>query len=569
MRQERLDGYLFAQMIQAGAKNLAKYVAKVDALNVFPVPDGDTGTNMNLSLSSGVEEMRKTDSPNISDVAKALSKGLLMGARGNSGVILSQLFRGFGKAVEEKKELNAEEFAQALHRGVETAYKAVMKPVEGTILTVAKDAANAALSKAKVTDNLIKVMEAVLEEAKSSLKRTPDLLPILKQVGVVDSGGQGLVYVYEGFLNALHGKTIASELDVEVQSTHTVLADQETHVHNEVADMIASGILSEEEIKYGYCTEFIIRLDEKKKVAFDEEQFRHQISQYGDSLLVIADEELVKVHIHAEALHKVLQLALGYGELINIKIENMREQFRTVHLRQVADSSRSTHQIEEQLELKEYGIITVAMGEGISNILKSLGADVVIHGGQTMNPSTEDFVNASKQIKAKQLIILPNNGNIIMAARQAAELIDIPVIVIPTKNIPQGLAALLSFDASSSLEVNEEEMTSSAQQITAGQITFAIRDSQINHLAIKKGQFMGIKNGEIVTAADKLEDCALQLISHMLTEESEIITLIYGQDVSEEQVEDLVSTLEAAYPDHEIEVHAGGQPVYSYLISVE
>lgn len=568
MKHEKIDGYLFAQMMEAGAKQLAKQAARVDALNVFPVPDGDTGTNMNLSLSSGVEEMKKSVSSNVSEVAKALSKGLLMGARGNSGVILSQLFRGFGKAIEQKQELSAVEFAQALQSGVETAYKAVMKPVEGTMLTVAKDAAKAALSKAKGTDDLALVMKAVLEEAKSSLKRTPDLLPILKQAGVVDSGGQGLVYVYEGFLDVLEGKRIEEHQDSKEESASSVLVDKKAHVENELALMIASGILSEKDIKYGYCTEFIIRLDERKKAAFHEDEFRNQLSHYGDSLLVISDDQLVKVHIHAEALHKVLKLAQDLGELIKIKIENMREQFRTVHQANLPESNGSTKKAEEQGE-KEYGIIAVAMGEGIVNILKSLGADVVIRGGQTMNPSTQDFVKVGTQIKARQLIILPNNGNIIMAARQAAELMDRPVRVIPTKNIPQGMAALLSFDAGSSLDENEKEMLHATRQITAGQVTYAVRESQINQLEIKKGQFMGLKNGEIVTVADQLEECTLQLIREMLTEESEIITLIYGQDVSKEQVDALVSTLETTFPDHEVEVHDGGQPVYSYLISVE
>lgn len=550
-----MDGLLFAQMIRTGAKNLAKNVKQVDALNVFPVPDGDTGTNMNLSFSSGVNEMNKTDSEDISVVTKALSKGLLMGARGNSGVILSQLFRGFSKHIEEYKELTTVQFAQAMQHGVETAYKAVMKPVEGTILTVSKDAAKVAKQVAMRTNDITELMSDVFEEAKSSLKRTPDLLPILKQVGVVDSGGQGLVYVYEGFLSVLKGEVI----DEKEEMDYLVSEDKEEHVRDEVAEMMAAGVLSVDDIKFGYCTEFMIRLNPQKADSFNEFQFKNSLNRYGDSLLVISDEELVKVHIHAEELNKVMEHAQKYGGLMNIKIENMREQFMALK-----DAIPN-----EAIELKSFGIITVSMGDGIATIFKSLGADVIIAGGQTMNPSTEDFVKAIKETHAEQIIILPNNSNIILAAEQSAELVDLPVAVVPTKNVPQGMAALLSFNPSSSLEENKSLMTKSKDEVKAGQVTFAVRDTEIDDLKIKKGDFMGIFDGKIVRASNQRDSVTKELLDHMIDEESEIVTLIWGEDVNEEEVEELRLYIEENHAGIEVEDHHGRQPLYSYLISVE
>lgn len=555
MKHRTVDGLLFAQMIRAGAKNLAKNVKQVDALNVFPVPDGDTGTNMNLSFSSGVNEMNKTDSEDISVVTKALSKGLLMGARGNSGVILSQLFRGFSKHIEEYKELTTVQFAQAMQHGVETAYKAVMKPVEGTILTVSKDAAKVAKQVAMRTNDITELMSDVFEEAKSSLKRTPDLLPILKQVGVVDSGGQGLVYVYEGFLSVLKGEVI----DEKEEMDYLVSEDKEEHVRDEVAEMMAAGVLSVDDIKFGYCTEFMIRLNPQKADSFNEFQFKNSLNRYGDSLLVISDEELVKVHIHAEELNKVMEHAQKYGGLMNIKIENMREQFMALK-----DAIPN-----EAIELKSFGIITVSMGDGIATIFKSLGADVIIAGGQTMNPSTEDFVKAIKETHAEQIIILPNNSNIILAAEQSAELVDLPVAVVPTKNVPQGMAALLSFNPSSSLEENKSLMTKSKDEVKTGQVTFAVRDTEIDDLKIKKGDFMGIFDGKIVRASNQRDSVTKELLDHMIDEESEIVTLIWGEDVNEEEVEELRLYIEENHAGIEVEDHHGRQPLYSYLISVE
>jgi DAK2 domain fusion protein YloV len=556
VKHHKVDGLLFAQMIREGAKSLTKNVKRVDALNVFPVPDGDTGTNMNLSFTTGVNEMNKKDSDNISEVTKALSKGLLMGARGNSGVILSQLFRGFSKYAEDYKDLNTKQFSQALQHGVETAYKAVMKPVEGTILTVSKDAAKVAHKVSKQTDDITELMSEVLQEAKASLQRTPDLLPILKQVGVVDSGGQGLVYVYEGFLRVLKGEVMA-EAEGQ-QDTYEFKEDKTEHVRDEVAEMMAAGILSVDDITYGYCTEFMVLLDAKSG-DFNEYLFREKLNRLGDSLLVISDEELVKVHIHAEELHKVMELAQRYGGLTNIKIENMREQFLAI----------KENQPKKEAELKSFGIIAVSMGDGIAEIFKSLGADVIIAGGQTMNPSTEDFVKAINDVYAEQIIILPNNSNIILAAEQSAQLVETPVAVIPTKNVPQGMAALLSFNPSTSLEGNKSSMTEAKDHIKSGQVTYAIRDTEIEGVKIQKGDFMGILDGKIAVSSKGIDSTVKSLLDHMIDEESEIVTLIYGEDSSEEKVEEVRIYIESRYPEVEVEIHNGGQPLYSYLISVE
>lgn len=609
MRHEKINGLLFAELIKQGAKQLNRHAKTVDALNVFPVPDGDTGTNMNLSFTSGVKEMNKKNSAHIGEVAQALSKGLLMGARGNSGVILSQLFRGFAKHVEDEQEINSRQFAQALQKGVDTAYQAVMKPVEGTILTVAKDAAQAAVKQARQSTDLTEVLEVVLQEARQSLQRTPDLLPILKQVGVVDSGGQGLVYVYEGFLSALkEGAMREDESDhqedgsdhQEDESDHQAAApfaeNSEEHIRHEVAEMMHEGILSVEDITYGYCTEFIIRLHPEKVSAFDEPSFREDIGRYGDSLLVITDDDLVKVHIHAEQLDQVFKTAQAHGELLRIKIENMREQFRAVQAgKQNDQGGQAVHFREEQVEDerdrrvseegpeikqrteprseepegKAVGIITVAFGEGLIQIFKSLGADVVISGGQTMNPSTEDFVQAVEQVQAEKIIILPNNGNIVMAAKQAADVLDTPVNVVPTKNISQGMSALLSFNPDLSLAENVAQMNLVKDEVKAGEVTQAVRNTDIEGINIKQGHFMGIFDGKIVLAAPDLKDAVLQLLTKMIDEESEIVTLICGKEANEEQAEQIKEEIESRFADIEVEIYQGGQPFYPYLVSVE
>ncbi|ADV96610.1 MULTISPECIES: DAK2 domain-containing protein [Bacillus] len=548
-----LDGRTFAEMILAGAQNLSQNASAVDALNVFPVPDGDTGTNMNLSMTSGAREVEQMDTDDIGKVGSALSKGLLMGARGNSGVILSQLFRGFSKSIETKKEINALEFAAALQAGVDMAYKAVMKPVEGTILTVAKDAAKKAMILAEKETDITALMIAVTEEAEASLNRTPELLPVLKEVGVVDSGGKGLLCVYEGFLASLKGETVPQK------AVLPSLDDMVSAEHHKSAQ----SMMNTEDIEFGFCTEVMVRLDQTKR-EFDEGTFRQDLSQFGDSLLVIADESLAKVHIHAEEPGNVLNYAQHYGELIKIKIENMREQHTSI----ISQESKPADN-EIPPAKQPYGIVTVAMGEGISDLFKSIGASVVIEGGQTMNPSTEDIVDAVKSVNADTVFILPNNSNIIMAANQAASVVDEQVFVIPAKTVPQGMSALLAFNPDQEAEANEANMLSAIQQVKSGQVTFSVRDTHIDGKDIKKGDFMGILNGTIIGTSENQLSAAKMLLSEMIGEDDEIVTILYGEDASQEEAEQLEAFLSEKYEEIEVEIHNGKQPLYSYIVSAE
>lgn len=551
MKIEILDGQLLKQMILQAMHYLSKQKENINALNVFPVPDGDTGTNMHLTFSSGANEIKSVDSEKVSDVTKRLSKGLLMGARGNSGVILSQLFRGFAKETEMKDALNAEDFASALQKGVETAYQAVMKPVEGTILTVAKDAAAKAESIASETNNITEVMKETLKEAKASLNRTPNLLPILKEVGVVDSGGQGLVVIYEAFLAVLEGKT------VEDTNTDETTMEEMVHAHH---NQNVQSQISAEEITYGYCTEFMIKRIES--AFFDEQDYREELNKHGDSLLVISDEQLVKVHIHTEYPGEVMTYSQKYGELINIKIENMREQHA-----QIVEQEKSEE--VEVNERKQFGIITVAAGEGLINLFKSLGATYVIHGGQTMNPSTEDFVKAIEQVNAEQIFILPNNSNIILAAQQAAEVSNSQVSIIPTKTIPQGIASLFVFNEDIDFEANENEMKDAIEHVKSGQVTYAVRDTVVNDVAIQKDDYLSIfENNIVATSSDSVQ--ALQkLLQHMVDEESELVTIIYGENVEQAKVEMIEEMLDEEFPQVEYEIHEGNQPVYSFIVAIE
>ncbi|AGI28885.1 DAK2 domain-containing protein [Bacillus subtilis] len=548
-----LDGRTFAEMILAGAQNLSQNASAVDALNVFPVPDGDTGTNMNLSMTSGAREVEQMDTDDIGKVGSALSKGLLMGARGNSGVILSQLFRGFSKSIETKKEINALEFAAALQAGVDMAYKAVMKPVEGTILTVAKDAAKKAMILAEKETDITALMTAVTEEAEASLNRTPELLPVLKEVGVVDSGGKGLLCVYEGFLASLKGETVPQK------AVLPSLDDMVSAEHHKSAQ----SMMNTEDIEFGFCTEVMVRLDQTKR-EFDEGTFRQDLSQFGDSLLVIADESLAKVHIHAEEPGNVLNYAQHYGELIKIKIENMREQHTSIISQESKPADNETPPAKQP-----YGIVTVAMGEGISDLFKSIGASVVIEGGQTMNPSTEDIVDAVKSVNADTVFILPNNSNIIMAANQAASVVDEKVFVIPAKTVPQGMSALLAFNPDQEAEANEANMLSAIQQVKSGQVTFSVRDTHIDGKDIKKGDFMGILNGTIIGTSENQLSAAKMLLSEMIGEDDEIVTILYGEDASQEEAEQLEAFLSEKYEEIEVEIHNGKQPLYSYIVSAE
>ncbi|WP_085992427.1 DAK2 domain-containing protein [Oceanobacillus senegalensis] len=554
MTVEKIDGVILTQMILAGARHLTNNAKKIDALNVFPVPDGDTGTNMNLSMTSGANEVKKLNSKHASEVANAFSKGLLMGARGNSGVILSQIFRGFAKGMEKRESLKVQDFAFAVESGVNTAYKAVMKPVEGTILTVAKDAGNKAIEVAKTDNDIISLMEQILAEAKASLKRTPDLLPVLKEVGVVDSGGQGLVTIYEGFLAALKGEELPEEDASLVDMEEMVNAEH--HKANQ-------DFMDTSEIKFGYCTEFMVKFEEDKLVKnpFNEQEFRNELSELGDSLLVVSDEDIVKVHVHSETPGTCLTLGQRFGSLINMKIENMREQHTAI-------VGKKTERPQPK-EKKEYAVVTVAMGKGIKELLESLGASVVIEGGQTMNPSTQDIAEAIKEAHAKNVIILPNNKNIRMAADQAAELAEERVEVVPTTTIPQGISAMLAFHPEAELDTNKEAMDEARKQVKTGQITYAVRDTQIEGTKIEKGHFMGIADGEIKSTHSEKMDAVKLLLNEMITEDDEILTILYGEGIESDEVDELVSYIESTYEEMEVEVHAGNQPIYSYIFSVE
>ncbi|HDC8283885.1 TPA: fatty acid kinase catalytic subunit FakA [Staphylococcus aureus] len=545
----KINGKLFADMIIQGAQNLSNNADLVDSLNVYPVPDGDTGTNMNLTMTSGREEVENNLSKNIGELGKTFSKGLLMGARGNSGVILSQLFRGFCKNIESESEINSKLLAESFQAGVETAYKAVMKPVEGTILTVAKDAAQAAIEKANSTEDCIELMEYIIVKANESLENTPNLLAVLKEVGVVDSGGKGLLCVYEGFLKALKGEKVEAKV---------AKLDKDEFVHDE-HDF--HGVINTEDIIYGYCTEMMVRFGKNKK-AFDEQEFRKDMSQFGDSLLVINDEEIVKVHVHTEYPGKVFNYGQQYGELIKLKVENMREQHREV-------IRKEQHTAKPKMETVETAIITISMGEGISEIFKSMGATHIISGGQTMNPSTEDIVKVIEQSKCKRAIILPNNKNILMASEQAASIVDAEAVVIPTKSIPQGISALFQYDVDATLEENKAQMADSVNNVKSGSLTYAVRDTKIDGVEIKKDAFMGLIEDKIVSSKSDQLTTVTELLNEMLAEDSEILTVIIGQDAEQAVTDNMINWIEERYPDVEVEVHEGGQPIYQYFFSVE
>lgn len=545
----KINGKLFADMIIQGAQNLSNNADLVDSLNVYPVPDGDTGTNMNLTITSGREEVENNLSKNIGELGKTFSKGLLMGARGNSGVILSQLFRGFCKNIESESEINSKLLAESFQAGVETAYKAVMKPVEGTILTVAKDAAQAAIEKANNTEDCIELMEYIIVKANESLENTPNLLAVLKEVGVVDSGGKGLLCVYEGFLKALKGEKVEAKV---------AKLDKDEFVHDE-HDF--HGVINTEDIIYGYCTEMMVRFGKNKK-AFDEQEFRQDMSQFGDSLLVINDEEIVKVHVHTEYPGKVFNYGQQYGELIKLKVENMREQHREV-------IRKEQHTAKPKMETVETAIITISMGEGISEIFKSMGATHIISGGQTMNPSTEDIVKVIEQSKCKRAIILPNNKNILMASEQAASIVDAEAVVIPTKSIPQGISALFQYDVDATLEENKAQMADSVNNVKSGSLTYAVRDTKIDGVEIKKDAFMGLIEDKIVSSQSDQLTTVTELLNEMLADDSEILTVIIGQDAEQAVTDNMINWIEEQYPDVEVEVHEGGQPIYQYFFSVE
>lgn len=547
---------LFQEMVQAGATRLNKQAEYVNSLNVFPVPDGDTGTNMGMTIENGAKEVSDRSASTVGEAAGIFAKGLLMGARGNSGVITSQLFRGFSQSVKDKDELDGAALAAAFQSGVEVAYKAVMKPVEGTILTVSRGAAIGAKKKAESTNDAVEVMRAALEGAKTALAKTPDMLPVLKEVGVVDSGGQGLVFIYEGFLSALTGEYSASEDFVATPANMSEMINAEHH--KSVAGHVAT-----EDIKFGYCTEIMVALKQGPTYVkdFDYDEFRNYLNNLGDSLLVVNDDEIVKVHVHTEDPGLVMQEGLKYGSLVKVKVDNMRNQ----HEAQVEKEERQAKPVEE----KEYAIIAVAAGDGLADIFKAQGVDYIISGGQTMNPSTEDFVKAVEELNARNIIILPNNKNILMAAQSAAEVIDQPAAVVETKTIPQGLTSLLAFDESKSIEENYERMSAALADVVSGSVTTAVRDTTIDGLEIHENDNLGMLDGKIVVSNPDMMETLEETFAHMLDEDSEIVTIYVGEEGSEEVANELAQSLAEKYEDVEVEIHQGGQPVYPYLFSVE
>ncbi|GFG47091.1 UNVERIFIED_CONTAM: DAK2 domain-containing protein [Streptococcus canis] len=547
---------LFQEMVQAAATRLGKQAEYVNSLNVFPVPDGDTGTNMSMTMDNGAKEVADKPASTVGEVGQVLSKGLLMGARGNSGVITSQLFRGFSQSVKGKDELTGKDLAQAFQMGVEVAYKAVMKPVEGTILTVSRGAATAALKKADLTDDAVEVMQAALDGAKGALAKTPDLLPVLKEVGVVDSGGQGLVFIYEGFLSALNGDYVASE---DFKATPANMSEMINAEHHKSV----VGHVATEDITYGYCTEIMVALKQGPTYVkeFNYDEFQGYLSGLGDSLLVVNDDEIVKVHVHTEDPGLVMQEGLKYGSLIKIKVDNMRNQ----HEAQV----QKTDTEESKPEAKDFGLIAVVAGDGLSEIFKAQGVDYVISGGQTMNPSTEDIVKAIEAVNAKQVIILPNNKNIFMAAQSAAEVVDIPAAVVETRTVPQGFTSLLAFDPSKSLEENVADMSANLSDVVSGSVTLAVRDTTIDGLEIHENDFLGMVDGKIIVSNPDMEVTLKAAFAKMIDEDSEIVTIFVGEEGDQVLAEELAEYLEDTYEDVEVEIHQGDQPVYPYLMSVE
>jgi uncharacterized protein len=581
-----LNGTDFMQMALVGAEHLERGAEHVNALNVFPVPDGDTGTNMNLTMRSGVKELASRPSASVGKAAEALSKGLLMGARGNSGVILSQLFRGFSRGAGSSDEINAVQFAAALQLGVDTAYKSVVKPVEGTILTVAREAAKHAVQIARRTPDLEVLMHEVLAKAQETLLRTPDMLPVLKQVGVVDSGGQGLVFIYEGFLQSLTGTLPASQPSA-VQAAPAQPRPSVNAAGAAKAGAGAQSRLSTESIEFLYDMEFFINkeLGSGKPMKFDEAWFSKALAKDGDSIIVIEGDDIIKVHVHSRKPGDVLNMALPYGELTDIRILNMREQHRDLldHEEAAITAGDGTGLAAPEVltggvpvqdappehEVAPFGIIAVAMGDGIADIFRGNEVDVVLSGGQTMNPSTEDFVSAIASLSAAHIYLLPNNSNIILTAQQAAELSERSVTVIPTKTIPQGMAALLAFSESENAERNAERMVQAAESVQSGQVTLAVRDTVMDGLSIREGDYIGIMEKEIVASSGSLQDTCRELLKRMLDDGGELVTLLTGEDAVDSDTEAITAWLSDAYPDAELEVHPGGQPLYPYLIAVE
>lgn len=536
-----INGEMLKDMILSGANNLQNNKALIDKLNVFPVPDGDTGTNMSLTISYAIKELSNIEDVNdITSIGKAISKGSLMGARGNSGVILSQIIRGFAKAIEGKESLTTKDLAQAFKLGADTAYKAVIKPIEGTILTVVRESAEYALKICENETDIIKFLELVIIQANKSLDKTPTLLPTLKEAGVVDSGGKGLVLLYEGMLECAKGNIIMPMEASNVDNLSTT----------------SSSSVNLDDIKFAYCTEFILETS-----TITDTEIRDLIIEYGDSLAVVGDEGIIKVHIHTNEPGTVLQHALNYGQLVTVKIENMRLQ----HENLILDSQQEQKEVKE----KEFAFISTSMGDGLAKIFKDFGVDHIIEGGQTMNPSTSDFLEAIDKLNAKNIYILPNNSNIILSATQASELSDKNVIVLPTKTIPQGIICLLNFNPDASLDENTESMTEAIPMVNSGQITYAVRDTSMNGIDIKEGNYIGIANSSMSCAGEDKLEVLQDTLKALVLDDSSIITLYYGEDTTEDEAESACELIQETYPDLDVEVYYGGQPLYYYLISVE
>ncbi|EOS24183.1 DAK2 domain fusion protein YloV [Lachnospiraceae bacterium 3-1] len=562
-----IDAPMLAKMFLAGAKNLEAKKEWINELNVFPVPDGDTGTNMTMTIMSAAAEVSSLgESPDMASLAKAISSGSLRGARGNSGVILSQLFRGFTKGISKYEVIDTVILCDALQKAVETAYKAVMKPKEGTILTVAKGGADKALELIGETDDLTVFMDEVIKHADYVLSQTPEMLPVLKQAGVVDSGGQGLITVLKGAYDALMGKEVDYTIEASGAGSSVVKISQQ----------------AEQDIKFGYCTEFIIVLQRPLEEK-EEMDFKAYLESIGDSIVVVADDEITKVHVHTNDPGLAIQRALEYGSLSKMKIDNMREEHQEKLIKDAEKAAEEQKKADEKKRSekdalaeaqkapkKDMGFISVSIGEGINEIFKGLGVDYIIAGGQTMNPSTEDMLNAIEDVNADNIFILPNNKNIILAANQAASLIEEKnIFVIPTKTVPQGITALINFMADSSPEENAARMTEELSSVKTGQVTYAVRDTLIDDKSIKQGDYMGMGDSSILSVGKDMDQVIKEMVAQLVDEESAIISIYYGQEIEEPTAEKLGSELEEAYPDCEVEVHFGGQPIYYYVISVE
>lgn len=548
---------VLSKMFLAGAKNLDAKKEWINELNVFPVPDGDTGTNMSMTIMSAAREVSALENPTMEQLSKAISSGSLRGARGNSGVILSQLFRGFCKVIASYDEVTVSVLSDAFQKAVETAYKAVMKPKEGTILTVAKGAADKALEMAEETEDLCVFCDEVIKHADYVLSQTPEMLPVLKQAGVVDSGGQGLMQVLKGAYDSLLGKEIDYEIEDASKGSGVVKISAET----------------EEEIKFGYCTEFIIVLN-KPLTEAEEHEYKAFLESIGDSIVVVADDEIVKTHVHTNDPGLAIQKALTHGSLSKIKIDNMREEHQEKLIKDAEKLAAQQKAEEEETKAdeprKDMGFISVSIGEGMNEIFKGLGVDYIIEGGQTMNPSTEDMLSAIDHVNADHIFILPNNKNIIMAANQAATLVeDKDIIVLPTKTIPQGIVAMVNYIPDYSAEENKETMLSEIGNVKTGQVTYAVRDTEIDGKTIKQNDYMGIGDSSILSVGQDLKATTLEMVDAMVDEDSAIVSIYYGTDATEEAAEEIGTVIEEKYPDVEVEINAGGQPIYYYVISVE